>query len=167
MKKGLRAEYEVDLHQLPVHPRDLPSTSVNFPSRRKSSRKFPSAFQVGKRPSGNFHYGRKTLCQLPSFYHAARRPSVHFLQLSLQPETFHQISVWPQDLFSASMKCPCGRVTFCKFLLNFPAVRKRCVNFRLAWRPCVNFCQLFMRPIDFPSTSFNSLCGQNILRQLQ
>ena len=98
-----------------------------FPSRQKSFHKFLSTFQAGK------------------------RPSVNFLQLSLWPETFRQISVWPQDLSSASIKCPCGRVTFCKFVLNFPAVRKRCVNFHLAWRLCVNFCQLFVRPVDFPS----------------
>ena len=141
--------------------------TVNFcqlPSRRKSFHKFPSTFQAGKRlsiNSVNFPYGRKTFCHLPSFYCAAGRPAVNFLQLYLWPETFCQISVWP----SASIKCPCGQVT-CKFQLNFPAVRKRCINFRLAWRLCVNFCQLFMRPVDFPSTSFNSQCCHNIFRQL-
>ena len=63
------------------------------------------------------------------------------------------------------MEFLCSLVT-CKFLLNFPPVRKRCVNFRLAGRTCVNFCQVFVPLVDFPSTFFNSPCSQNIFCKL-
>ena len=110
LKKGLLAECKVDLRQLPVHPRDLPSTSV---------RDLLST-------SVNFPYGRETFCQLPSIFLATR---IFF-------DNFHHISMLPEDLSSTlyearrtsvnfrQLSVPSGDPpsNFVKFLCSRPSV---------------------------------------------
>ena len=137
----------------------------------------------------NLPYDQETIHQLLSTFCATGRHSINFCQLSVQPEdlpstscsagrhsiNFFEVSVRPGDLLSTSFNNPCGQETFWPIpsifctaerpSVNFHqlfCVARRCyVNFRVAGRPSVNICKIFMPPGDLLSTSDNFLRPQD------
>ena len=88
LTKGLIAEYEVDLCQLPVNLGDLSSIFVNFPCRQEIFHRIPSTFCTAWRPSVNFRqlpvppgYLPLTSMNFPCRWY----PSINFRQFSIQP----------------------------------------------------------------------------------
>ena len=67
----------------------------------------------------------------------------------------HQVSLPPGEFPSNSVKILCCWERFCQF----PS------TFRMARRLSINFCQIFVRPADLPSTSIRFSCSSCNLRQ--
>lgn len=78
-----------------------------------------------------------------------RQPTVNF---PCTRETFPQLlstSVWPGDLPRTARNFPCSQEAVCQ-----PPS-----NLRVAKKPSINFCQLFIQLGDFASTGVNYLLG--------
>ena len=144
-----------------MRPREIPSTSGNFPSGIETFCELPSTFSMVGRRSNNFRQlsalpedlpstsvnflcSQENFHQLPSNFLAAGRLSVNFLQLSVQGISsikFCNLSMPPRDLASNSVNFQCYRAT----LHQLPS------TFRAARRPFVNFHKLSVWPEDLLS----------------
>ena len=77
--------------------------------------------------------------------------------------------MWLRYLPSTLVHFPCSQETLRQFSQHFRLACRLCVKLsilRTAGRYSISFCQLFVRPGDFPSTSVNILCGRETFRQL-
>lgn len=114
----------------------------------------------------NFTQCRENLRQPPSTFCEARRCSVNFCQLTVRlenlPSTYCQLFVHPGDLPSTAVYF---RVAWrlLRTARNFPcgqeAVCQPPSNLRVAKKPSINFCQIFIQLEDFASTGVNYLLG--------
>ena len=128
--------HSVNICQISVRPRDLPSRSIKF--------------CVAGRSSGNFGQLSERPVDLPSIFHVAGRPSINFCQLSVQPGDLPQIST--NFLFHPRTSTfhdvgklfifPCGRETFYQLQSTLHA----------AGRSSISFCLLPLQTEDLPST---------------
>ena len=164
-------------HQLFLHPLDLPSTSVDFPSisgtiNQQSVHQWDlsSTFSESAGPALNFPRIRGTFRQPLSTFCASAGHSVNFLFIR---GTFRQLSVRPLGLPSSFCKAVVSFVYFCQLsvclwgiLWNHHASAGPPSTFRTAAWPSINFNQLYVRPRKLPST-FGAATGPSInFRQL-
>ena len=170
--------HSVNFCELFMQPADLPSTFVNFPSRKETfcrlSSSFvrlvdlPSTFIAARKYSMNFPYGLENFRQILSTFRAPGRHSINFRQLYMQPEDlsifriagrafvkFRQLFVLPGDFPSTSVNITCGWETFHQLPSSFCAAVRHSMNFRSLSMQPEELRQLFVQPRDLPSTFIN------------
>ena len=152
--KGLLAECEDELPQLPVHQGDLPSASVNILRDREAFCQLPTNFCTARNLSltsikfpPNF---LRHFCQLSLIFLVAGRPIVNFCHLTVQTG----------DLPSTSIKfCAAGHLPSTFFASRKPLINSRHLavwpgdfpsSFHAPSHPSINFRLHFVSPGDFP-----------------
>lgn len=133
----------VNCWQFTVQPADFPSTYINFLCSQETFCQLSTTFLADGRPSVNFRQLSVKLVVLPSTLYAAGRPSDNFRQLSVQPGCLTSTSVNFQYSRKTCVNLPCGQEIFCHIMPTLHATGKHSVNFR----------QLSVQPVDFPTTS--------------
>ena len=127
-------------HQLFVHPRYLPLTSVNFCVAVGPSKKFHTA--AG--PSGNFIQLSVWSQDLPSTFRTIMGPSVSFPYVR---GTFCQLSICPRDIPSSFVNFSCIRVIILLYSLHLRSLPSTSDNFRSIHGTCH---QLFVHRFELP-----------------
>ena len=127
--------------QLFLHPRDVPSTYVNFPCSSE-------IFNVAAGHSINFRHISLVLWDLPSTFSASVGPFLNFCQLSVRPQYLPSTSV--------NFLCTCG-------IFRKQSARPQNLPSASAGLT-VNLRQLFVRPVDFPSTFLASAGPVNFVQ---
>ena len=153
--------------QLPSTFRAAAGPSINFCQLSVRQQDLPSTLFAAAGPSVNLLCSCSTFCQLPlpfcaawdflSILHALAVPSVNFRHLSMPLETFHQLSMWPQDLSPTFRAVTEPTVNFQQHSVQLQVLSS---TFRAAEGSSVTFaCCL-------GSTSVTFLCCQGNFHQL-
>ena len=185
----------VNFHQLSVHPRDIPSTCVNFCASAGHSVNFlcihgtfsqPASagpcvkvscisrtfshlqytFRVAVGPSVNILCGQGTFCQLQSTFHASMGPSLNF---PCGRGTFRQHSLWLEDHSSTFLASVGLSVNFREGSVcpwDFTSILHASVNFRQLSVRLGELCQLFLYLRVLQRTSVNLPCVCGTIHQV-